>query len=359
MRITAIDWYLVNQFVHEEMVNSPEYRAEEEKWDAIPKILVVVHTDEGVSGLGETPRGVSVDALVREAKELLGRDPLQLELAALPISAAIGGVYQAFEAALVDLVGKIRGVSACELLGGRLAERVRVSYWAGRQTPEHSVRTARAALEKGYTCLKIKAKQGDPLVERVRAMYEAAPELKIIIDPMQRYDDVDEVIRIAKALEAFNVLCLEDPLPKSNLENYQKLHRETSIPLALHVGTMAQMEQGIEAGCISIFNCSPRSMFTFVAMVNRAQQAGIPCWHGSGVDLGILDASYLHSAAAAPNCSIPSDILSTPLHLDDFIVEAPQRSGEWMSVPTGPGLGCELDMDAVNAYLIEKGRVGA
>src|SRR5690606_10038593 len=122
----------------------------------------VVHTDEGVSGLGETPRGVSVDALVREAKELLGRDPLQLELAALPISAAIGGVYQAFEAALVDLVGKIRGVSACELLGGRLAERVRVSYWAGRQTPEHSVRTARAALEKGYTCLKIKAKQGDP-----------------------------------------------------------------------------------------------------------------------------------------------------------------------------------------------------
>lgn len=357
MQITSIDWYLVNQFVHEDMVNSPEYRPEEQKWDDIPKILLVIHSNDGNFGLGETPRGVSGEALEQEANVLIGCDPLQLDLTQLPLQKKTGAIYQGLEVALYDLVGRIRNVPVCELLGGCLASEVKGSYWASRQTPQHSIRTAKAASQLGYTCLKIKAKQGDPLVERIRAMYEVAPDLQVIIDPMQRYDDLDEVIQISKDLEPFNVLCLEDPLPKDRIDWYQRLRREGPTPLALHVGSREQMEKAIDAGCFDIFNCSPSSMSTFVEMVNMAERAGIPCWRGSGADLGILDASYLHAAAAAPNCKIPSDILSTVLHVDDFIVESPRRNGDRITVPPGPGLGCTLDERAVNEYLLEKGSI--
>ncbi len=357
MQITSIDWYLVNQFVHEDMVNSPEYRPEEQKWDEIPKVVFVVHTSDGHFGLGETPRGVTPEAFQQEAQALIHCNPLQLDLTRLPLERKSGGIYQGIEVALFDLVGRIQGKPVCELLGGRRVSHVRGSYWASRQTPEHSRRTAMDAVRHGYTCLKIKAKKGDPLVERIRAMHEVAPELSVIIDPMQRYDDVDEMIEISRALEPYNVLCLEDPLPKDRLDWYQRLKQEAPTPLALHVGSVEQMKRAIEAGCIDIFNCTPSSMLTFVEMAGVAESAGAPCWHGSGADLGILDASYIHAAAAAANCRVPSDILSTVLHVDDFVVDAPSREGDRIEVPQDPGLGCTLDMDAVQKYLIEKGRV--
>ncbi|MBV7340197.1 hypothetical protein KFU94_70725 [Chloroflexi bacterium TSY] len=85
----------------------------------------------------------------------------------------------------------------------------------------------------------------------------------------------------------------------------------------------------------------------FVAM---ATTAGIDIWHGSGVDLGLLDASYVHAAACAPTCTLGSDIvghfirehhlLRTPLRFADGHVHLPQE----------PGLGVELDMEALQRY---------
>ena len=78
-----------------------------------------------------------------------------------------------------------------------------------------------------------------------------------------------------------------------------------------------------------------------------------------GGDLGILDLAYIHACAVPEAATIPHDILSTPLHVDDFVVQMPGREGERIQVPTGPGLGGELDMDAVAEYLISSGEVTA
>ena len=75
------------------------------------------------------------------------------------------------------------------------------------------------------------------------------------------------------------------------------------------------------------------------------------------MDLGILDLAYIHACAAARNCTIPSDILSGLLHVDDFVVEMPARQGEWIDVPQGPGLGGELDRAAVEEFLIDQGEL--
>ena len=94
-------------------------------------------------------------------------------------------------------------------------------------------------------------------------------------------------------------------------------------------------------------------------MVDVAGAAGKSCWHGSAVDLGILDLAYIHACAVPEAATIPHDILSTPLHVDDFVLQMPGREGERIQVPTGPGLGGELDMDAVAEYLISSGEVTA
>jgi muconate cycloisomerase len=339
------------------MADSPVFRDEVSGWDQMPKFLLRLLTDEGSTGLGETPRGTEREAVEMAAGTLIGLDPLALNLKELPCRELGGNVYKGFEVAMLDLVGKARGMRVCELLGGVFRDQVATSYWAGRMTPEDSRRTANDAWDQGYNCLKIKDRKDIPLIERVEAIHQEAPDLRLIIDPMQAYDDVEDMIELSRRLEPFNIVCLEDPLPKNQLDWYVRLRHEAPLAVALHLGSPGQVLEAIKADAVDIINCSPSSIVRFVQMAEMAEIAGIPCWQGSGVDLGILDLAYIHSCAAARNCTIPSDILSGLMHVDDFVVEMPTRHGELIDVPHGPGLGGELDMAAVEEFLIEKGQV--
>ena len=75
----------------------------------------------------------------------------------------------------------------------------------------------------------------------------------------------------------------------------------------------------------------------------------MPVWHGSGHELGILDAAMMHSCAAAANCTLPSDILSHQ-RVDDLIVEPIDIRDSYALVSARPGLGVDLDDDAVRRY---------
>jgi muconate cycloisomerase len=357
MRISAVEWFEVNQFVYPDMVDSPQYRTPASAWDQIPKFLLRLNTDEGLSGIGETPRGAKKQQVEAAARQLLGQDPLALNLKQLPCSELGGLVYRGFETAVFDLVGHARGMRVCELLGGAFRDQVESSFWAGRQTVEDSVETAQEAWVRGYGCIKIKDRKDIPLVERVAQMHAQAPDLRFIIDPMQAYDDVEEVIELSRRLEPYPVICIEDPLPKARLADYARLRQEGPVPLALHASSPGQVLEAIRADAVDYFNCSPGSMVRFVQMAELAEIAGKPCWQGSGVDLGVLDLAYIHSCAAARNCTVPSDILSHLLHVEDFVTEMPARRQDRVTVPEGPGLGGELDMAAVEEFLVSKGRI--
>ena len=95
----------------------------------------------------------------------------------------------------------------------------------------------------------------------------------------------------------------------------------------------------------------------FVRMADVAGAAGKPCWHGSAVDLGLLDLAYIHACAVPEAATIPHDILSTPLHVNDFVVDMPRREGERIAVPDTPGLGGELDMRAVEQFRLSNGEI--
>ncbi len=357
MKIDRIEWWEVNQFVHQEMVNSPEYADTHEQWDLVPKFILRLDTDDGHYGVGETSRGVQRTDIESAGRQLLGADPRRVSLRQLPIDGMPWPTARGFEVGLFDLVGRVRGMSVSELLGGACRDHVISSYWAGLQTPEHSLAAATAARDGGYSCLKFKIMKGMPVIERLQRMREVAPDLRFIVDAMQRYDDLEEMKELVRQMADLNVVCLEDPLPRDRHDWYRQLRQEGEIPIAQHLGSTQAVLEALQQDAVDIFNCSPVSLVEFVRMADLAGVAGKPCWHGSGVDLGLLDLAYIHACAVPEAATIPHDILSTPLHVDDFVIDMPLREGERIAVPDAPGLGGELDMGAVEQFLISNGEI--
>jgi muconate cycloisomerase len=92
-------------------------------------------------------------------------------------------------------------------------------------------------------------------------------------------------------------------------------------------------------------------MHGFVRNSYVAGGAGMPVWHGSGHELGIKDAAFIHSCAASANCTLASDALSFQ-RVDDLLVEAIPIVDSYATVPDRAGLGVELDNDAVARYRV-------
>ncbi|MCL4850456.1 MAG: hypothetical protein KJZ78_03630, partial [Bryobacteraceae bacterium] len=104
----------------------------------------------------------------------------------------------------------------------------------------------------------------------------------------------------------------------------------------------------IRAEACDVFNLGG-TMRDFVRNCYIAELAGIPVWHGSGVELGIRDMSFIHAAAATKSCTVPSDTLCF-LRQSDLLATPFQVKGGYIAVPTTPGLGVELDEAALRKY---------
>src|SRR5207247_11442880 len=101
----------------------------------------------------------------------------------------------------------------------------------------------------------------------------------------------------------------------------------------------------------SVFNLG-FTMRDFVRVAFLAEAGGIPVWHGSGVELGIRDISFIHAAAATRSCTFPSDTICF-LRQSDLLAKPFTIVNGFIEVPRGPGLGVELDEDAVRHYQVK------
>ncbi|MCZ2075386.1 MAG: hypothetical protein HUU41_04765 [Bryobacteraceae bacterium] len=351
LTITGVSLYHVVVPMKEDSTTDPE-TAESSRFDLVPKIILEVHTDSGITGIGETGRGEDYAAVQQNAAFLKGKKALDFNLTRLDLPVRAG--YAAFEMALYDIVGKAFGWPVYKLLGGLAQRRVLVGYWTGRRTPKGMIRVAERAVAGKFTSVKTKCKQGDPVVETAEILAKFAPGVKYIVDPNTRYKSYADFLPVAKALDAIgNALVFEDPFDKNDFEGYRKLRREVKTHVALHLGDPKAMIRAIKEDACSIFNTGGNpGMSSFVANSYLAGAAGIPVWHGSGNDCGIVDASYLHSCAASPNCTMPSDILSF-LREDDLIVEPINIQNSYALVSDRPGLGVDLDKDAIERYRVK------
>ena len=361
MKITSVDVWTVVVPTIPGRVHSPEW-VPETGWDQVPKHILRLNTDTELYGIGETGRGVPLEQAREGAGLLLGRNPEAMTLQNIfqersdgseeMLRVGNGPAYDAFEMAVYDLVGRARALPVHALLGGAVRDRVPADYWMGHQTPEDGKRSVERALEHGFKGVKIKCKIEEPMVERLKAMLEVGgPEFKVTVDPNERFRTAEQTIELAHQLEPLgNVEVFEDPIPKSDMEGYIKIHEEINLPVAMHLGGGIKMIEALQAGVVDCFNLGG-GLVGFMRNASVAAAANMRCWHGSGNDLGIVDTSYVHAAAAAPNCTMASDFVGSWTREDDLIVEPIEFADGFVPTPMKPGLGCEIDMEALERYV--------
>ncbi len=368
MKITRVETFSVIVPLHEGAWHSPHFNPEgyvyggtwvRLHWPDFPIVLIRLHTDEGLIGIGEVPKGIAQHAVRRVAGFFEGRDLWSFNMQELPLETmwfANPSVYEGYEMALYDLMGKALNVPVYRLFGGAYRDRVPVSRCSGRMTPEDVAETARRAVAQGYRVLKMKATADDPVIERLEAIREAVgDQLRVNIDPNQRFHQPFRLFALVEQMRErglHNVECFESPYNQKNLDWYVLARQKLSIPIALHLNVAADVFEAVKREACDWLNIGGPLVNTY-KLASIAEAAGIPTWHGSGVGLGISEAAYAHICAACKTMTLTSDICGETLRVDDCITEPLRFAEGHVLVPQGPGLGVELDMEAVQRYRIE------
>jgi muconate cycloisomerase len=320
-------------------------------WE-FPKWIIELVADDGTIGLGEPRRGDLGEPLRQYAEMIRGKTLPELPPGNLPLPHGDGYesyiIYEAFEMAWLDLLGRHLGVPVWYLLGGKRIDRVPIDYWMGRASPEDTARRAHLAAALGFRGVKMKCKLGDPIAERVRAVREAAPQMGIVLDPNERFDHPDGAVAVSRSLEQFDRVVFESPLPQKRLDWYLLLRKRIPQPVALHLNCLPDLIAALRAGAADCYNLLG-PLWEFTEWARLAQAAGCPTWRGTGMDLGIRDMSSIH-AAAAVGCRLPCDMIGHLLRQDDLIVEPIRLEDGYALVPNRPGLGVELDREALERY---------
>ena len=327
------------------------------QFDEVDKHLLVATCDDGSVGFGESLRGAREDVLEAICRRLLGTEVRSWAWQRLPVPAV--REYDAAESLVLDLMGKALGVPASFLMGGALTDRIPVGAWSGHRTPGDAARIATSAQAAGFGCLKLKCDLRDDVVATAAAVADATSNgIRLIFDPNERFEELRHAVSIGRELDRLgNVLCLEDPLPRTDLGRYRELRAKVDVPIAVHVA-MGYAEHGQRAADVraadladaaDVFNISAGAA-TFLRLAHAADLQGRTYWHGSEIDLGILEATNVHAAASTAGCTLPSDIFGRFIRGHDLLRVPLAIADGHVHVPTGPGLGVELDMDAVDDH---------
>ena len=344
-------------------------------WGRFVRTIVEVETDNGLTGLGEMGGGgESAEAVFHAMKGyLLGHDPARLEemrfLVANPTASLYNNrtqVLAALEFACLDILGQAWGVPVCDILGGRLRDRVPFASYCFFRYPnqdgEGEVRTidqvianARELKRKyGFTTHKVKAGVFHPDYELdvYRAVAAAFPEDRVRFDCNAVWS-TEQAIRFGQGIEGLRNDYLEDPTYGMN--GMRRVRQMVRVPLATNT-VVVNFEQ-LAANALDTAVDVILLDTTFWGGIRPCVKAAGVCEtfqlgvavHSSG-ELGIQLATMLHLGAVIPNLSFAAD--AHYHHLADDIIEGglmPYECGS-IAVPRAPGLGVKLDREKLGRY---------
>ena len=357
-------------------LEAPLQHASGAHWGRFVRTIVEVETDDGLVGLGEMGGGGESAELAFAGLKpyLVGHNPFELEALRFKISNPTASLYNnrtqlhaALEFACLDLIGKKLGVPVCDLLGGMLRDEVPfASYlffrYPNEQTGEGEVRTpdqlvehARQLKEKhGFSAHKLKGGYYHPdyELECFTALADAFPGDRVRFDPNAAFS-VEEAIRFGQAIERLNNDYYEDPT--WGLNGMRRLRSMVRIPLATNT-VVVNFEQ-LAANVLDLAVDVILLDTTFWGGIRPCIKAAGVCEtfnlgiavHSSG-ELGIQLATMLHLGSVVPNLAFSADAHYHQLTDDVIIGGKMQYVGGKIQVPSGPGLGIELDCEKVRQY---------
>ena len=331
--------------------------------------ILQIHTDNGISGLGQTAYWgypEAVEAIVKRFQQyLIGQNPLRIEHhwqylhRMSPFKGnALSGAISAIDIALWDIKGKHFGVPVWELLGGNCRDKIRLHLLADQPTPEAMRQAAKEAVAEGFTAIKF-----DPLLDGYQDMTQdqmiksvceivaaaregGGAELDLIAEVHRKLTPMNS-IALAEALTEYNLYFIEDPIQIDSVISQAEMAKRINIPIGNgeRLTTIWEFRELLEHG-------GPQYVRPDVALAGGLSHCK---------KIAAIAESY-HSAVVTHNFLGPL-ITAASLHLDtcipNFITqeysksdEAPEnnvfrtvlkRSGGYLPVPEAPGLGVELD----------------
>lgn len=334
--------------------------------------LVRVHAGD-FTGIGEAPAelwwtgedATSVrNAIARYLAPPLIGSPLAPREAVRTMDAALSAnpyAKAAIEMALWDLLGRVLGVGLSGLLGGH-APSVPVKYVIGIVDAGRARDEAAWALAEGFTVIKVKA--GGPVskdLERIAAVMDAVGgRARVGVDVNGGWD-LPTAIAALGALAELDLLFIEQPVSSRHPDAMRSITARSPIPIVAHESVFT-LRDATDAGAgklAHIWALTPSThggIAPTLDILGIARGHGIPCLLGSTVELGIATAMLAHLGSSIDTireCPVPSDVIG-PLYHDADIVTTPMRieSGHAF-VPAGPGLGVELDEEAIGRFGVD------
>jgi muconate cycloisomerase len=340
-----------------------------------PFLLVKVHTDAGLTGLGEascTPRWSGEDQvtgahLIRAYLEplLLGENPVDIERLTQKFRLAFAVNYftkAAVEMALWDLAGKIAGKPVYELLGGKVREAVPTKWSVSGVDPEKAAGIAQWAVARGFKAMKVKVglePEGD--VARVKAVRAAiGPDVKLGVDANGGWGP-ENAERTIQQLRAEGIYFVEQPLPPEEITAMAELRRRIGLPVVADesIGTLQDartLALADAADVFSIYVGKAGGIGPAAKIARFAAEAGIQCTLGSNLELGVGSAAMVHLALATAAITAeeyPCDIIGPFFYEDDVVREPLPIAPGHARANERPGLGVELDEEKVRQYSVK------
>lgn len=344
-------------------------------------LFVKIETDEGIHGWGEcytqADRDRSILAHVKElTRYLVGRSPFNIKhftfmayhdfagkRGSMDFYSAVSGIEQA----MWDIVGKALNTPIYNLLGGGCREAIRVyaNGWGGGTKEEHGER-ARELVEMGFSALKfdpfpgrwrthISRDEESAAVECVRAVRDAVgPNIDLLIEVHRRLAPT-HAVRVARMLEELDPFWYEEPVSARDIDALAQVKDKIDIPVVTgeELYTKTEFRNVFEKRAADILNadvcnCGGILELKEIAAMAEAYHIIMLPHNYNSTTVGL--AATIQVCAAIPNFLITEYFVNFTQRGDAISLNPIVVENGYISPPTGPGLGLELDEEAMARF---------
>lgn len=333
-------------------------------------LLVRIEGTDGTVGWGEaasapTMTGDTLGSLVAAIRDhlgpmLVGQDLRNWAALRPKLHRALhanGGAHSALEMAVLDLTGKVSGLRVIELIGTPRRQGVKPMWLLGNPTAEADVAEARVKEREGYNLFKLKigVKPLTKEIEIAHAVREALPKMPLCADANCGLTLASAKTYVEKTRKV-GLMFVEQPLAYDDIEGLRKLTRAAKIPIGIDEGihSFADIETSAKAGAGGV-----SLKLIKLGGLSAALEAGKLCQRlGLSVNIAakIAESSIGSSAAVHLACGVPKadwGVSLTHVYLAEDIVKRPLTlANGFVALPQAPGLGVDVDEDAVERFRI-------
>ena len=341
-------------------------------------LYVRIHTDEGITGLGESGTWgyleASEGAIKTFKRYLIGKDPLRIEHHWQYMyrnshfrGSAIMGAISAIDIALWDIAGKYFDAPVYQLLGGKCRDKVRVYLHVRGETTEELVEKCIAAKKEGYTAVghlspfvhkspnMTHSKRIQDAVNRIKAVREAVGDDVDLCVEIHRRLSPAEAIVLARKIAKYRPFFYEDPILPDNFDAMAYVARHINIPIATgeRLHTIFEFEQLLNRGAVQYVRpdvCMAGGITHSkkIAAVAEAHHAGVVPHNPLSP---VSTAACVQLAACIPNFAIQEYPLGEDKPPKSEIVKSPLKvENGFLLVPDAPGIGVELNDEVLEKY---------